>query len=159
VLARNVMHIEPRLRDDAVGVIEFGRLGEMRDVAGMDHERRLYRQHPDLVDALVERAERIRIGGQVETHMAVADLQEGEPPDALRLGLADQADRLRHAARDRPEDAGSGPGHAFQNLASAQTFAIAVMFTSHNQSPKEVAYGDWIVAGGYLFPSYDGNYY
>jgi hypothetical protein len=29
------MHVEPRLRDDAIGVIEFGRLGEVGDIAGV----------------------------------------------------------------------------------------------------------------------------
>src|SRR5512144_2253767 len=34
VLARHVMHVEPSLRDDAIGIVEFGHLGEMGDVAG-----------------------------------------------------------------------------------------------------------------------------
>ncbi len=32
------MNVEPGLRDDLVGVVELVRLGQMRDVAGMDHE-------------------------------------------------------------------------------------------------------------------------
>src|SRR4029077_3359417 len=35
MLARHVMHVEPRLRDDAVGVVEFG---EMGDIAGVNDE-------------------------------------------------------------------------------------------------------------------------
>jgi hypothetical protein len=31
------MHIEAGLGDDAVGIIELGRLGEMREVAGMNN--------------------------------------------------------------------------------------------------------------------------
>src|SRR5262249_834237 len=38
VFARHVMHVEPRLRDDAVGIVEFGWLGEMGDIAGMNDE-------------------------------------------------------------------------------------------------------------------------
>src|SRR5215467_10562588 len=40
MLARHVMHIEASLRDDAIGIVEFGHLGEMRDVAGMNDEGR-----------------------------------------------------------------------------------------------------------------------
>jgi hypothetical protein len=38
VLARHVMHIETRLRDDAVGVVELGRFRQVRDVAGVNDE-------------------------------------------------------------------------------------------------------------------------
>ena len=85
VLARDVVHVEARLRDDAIGVVELGRLGEMRDVAGMNDEGRLHRQRVDLVDRFLERADGIRIGGLVEADMAVADLQECQP---ARLGAA-----------------------------------------------------------------------
>ena len=85
MLARHVMHVEPRLRDDAVGVVELRFQRQMADVAGMDHEGRLVRQRIDLGDGLFERAERIRIGRLVEADMAVADLQEGE---ALALPAA-----------------------------------------------------------------------
>src|SRR6516225_8061946 len=61
VLAGHVVHVEARLRDDAVGIIEFGGLGEMRDIAGMDDERWLRRQSLDLVDRLLERADGVRI--------------------------------------------------------------------------------------------------
>ena len=44
VLARDVVNVEARLGDDAIGVVELGRLGEMRDVAGMNDERRFRRQ-------------------------------------------------------------------------------------------------------------------
>ena len=104
-----------------LGVVELGRLRQMGDVAGVDHEGRLDRQRLDLVDGFFQRAERIGVGRLVEADMAVADLQEGErrpPPCGMRL--ADQAERARHAARDRPEHAGAGPGHAFQHLAAAQ---------------------------------------
>src|SRR5450432_3927480 len=40
VLAGNVVHVELGLRDDTVGVVEFDRLGQMADIAGVNHERR-----------------------------------------------------------------------------------------------------------------------
>src|SRR5262249_50774941 len=42
VFARHVMHVEPRLRDDAIGVVEFRWLGEMGDIAGMNDKGRLH---------------------------------------------------------------------------------------------------------------------
>src|SRR5262249_43381006 len=77
VLTRNVMHVEPGLRDDAVGVVEFGWLGEMGDIAGMNDEGWLHAKRLDLADRFLERAEGVGIGGLVEPDMAVADLQEG----------------------------------------------------------------------------------
>ena len=76
MLAGHVVHVEASLGDDPVGVVEFGRLGQMRDIAGMNDEGWLHRQGLDLVDRLFERADGVGIGGLVETDMAVADLQE-----------------------------------------------------------------------------------
>ena len=79
VFARHVMHVEPGLRDDAVGVVEFGRLGEMGDIAGVNDEGWLDRKRLDLVDRFLERADGVGVGRLVEPDMAVADLQEGQP--------------------------------------------------------------------------------
>ena len=68
------MHVEPGLRDDAVGVVEFGRLGEMGDIAGMNDEGWLHAKRLDLADRFLERAEGVGIGRLVEPDMAVADL-------------------------------------------------------------------------------------
>src|ERR1700722_17985166 len=91
----------------------------MADVAGMDHEGRLLRQCVDLGDGLFECAERIRIGRLVETDMAVADLQESETARFLRDRLAHDAERVRHAAGNGPQNTGAGPGHAFEYFAPA----------------------------------------
>jgi hypothetical protein len=74
MLARHVMHVEPGLRDGAIGVVELGGLGEMCDVAGMNHERRFCGQRFDLPDRFLKRADRIGIGGCMEADMAIADL-------------------------------------------------------------------------------------
>ena len=80
------------------------------------------------------------------------------PLGSLRHGLADEAERARHAAGDGPQHAGAGPGHAFQHLAAAD----AVMFLPvnlvwvgfHDRSPVAIAaYEDQIRATGYLFPA------
>ena len=46
----------------------------------------------------------------------------------------DNAERARHAAGDGPEHAGAGPGHAFQDAASADTVLVVVVI-AHGKSP------------------------
>src|ERR1700756_4979005 len=70
VFAGDVMHIKPRLRDDAVGVVELRFQRKMADVAGMNHEGGLFRHGLDPGDGLFEGAEGVRIGRQMETDMA-----------------------------------------------------------------------------------------
>src|SRR5262249_42920243 len=134
VFARHVMHVEPRLRDDAVGVVEFGRLGEMGDIAGVNDEGWLDRKRIDLVQRFLERADSVRVRRLVESDMAVADLQEGQPTRFDGPCLADNAHRARDPAGDGPQDAGTGPGHAFENFAPADA-ALVVVIRSHRQSP------------------------
>src|SRR5215831_19882719 len=116
MFARNVMHVEPGLRDDAVGVVEFGRLGEMGDIAGMNDERWLHAKRPDLADRFLERAEGVGIGRLVEPDMTVADLQEGQPARFGSRRLADNA----HRARD---------------TATSADAALIVVIRSHRRSP------------------------
>src|SRR5581483_8818790 len=127
VFAGHVMHIELRLRDDPVGVVELLRRRQVADVAGVDHERRLGRQRVHPGDGLFQRAERVRIGGLVEADMAVADLQERQPLGFLGLRFAHDAERMRNAAGNSPQHAGSDPGHAFQHFAPVDA-VVAVEF-------------------------------
>src|SRR6516164_2837005 len=92
----------------------------MGDVAGVDDERRGCRHRVDLGDRLLERAERVRVGGFVEADMAVADLQKCEPARLRLCGrrLPEEAKRPRHTAAHRPEHAGPRPGHALQYSAA-----------------------------------------
>ena len=124
VLARHVMHVETRLRDDAVGVVEFGHLRQMADVAGMKHERRLCRHGVDLADRLFQRAARIGIGRLVETDMAIGDLQEGQSAHFFRRRPFNQAGGARHPGGDRPQNPGADPGHAFQHFPPVQPVAL-----------------------------------
>ena len=78
MLAGNVVNVELGLTDQLVGIVEFVGLGEMGDIAGMDHEGRARLQRLDLADGLAKRAERIRIGRFIEADMAVADMRKGE---------------------------------------------------------------------------------
>src|SRR5439155_14713539 len=134
------MHVEPGLRDDALGVVELRDFREVRDIAGMDHERRPDRQRLDLADRLFERAIDVRIGRLIEADMAVADLQECEGGRRLRRGFPDDAERARHAARDRPEHPGPRPGHAFEDFAPADAI---VMVGCHDSSPMKARALPW----------------
>jgi hypothetical protein len=71
MLARNVVNVELGLTDQLVGIVELVGLGEMGDIARMDHEGRVRLQFLDLADGLTKRAERIQIGRFIEANMAV----------------------------------------------------------------------------------------
>src|SRR5262249_15285393 len=126
VFARHIVHIEPRVRNNAIGIVELRRFRQMRDVARVDHERRLDRQRFHSPDRFFERALGIRIGGLVETHVTVADLQEGETLALLRQRFVDDAERGRYSARNSPQHTCSRPGHTFQNLATAGALLVIV---------------------------------
>ena len=131
MFARRVVNVELGAADHLLRVVEFVRLRRMADVAGMDHERRLVRHRHDLVDRRAERDARIRVGGLGEADVAVGDLDEGKA--AFRcFRRADQA-RSGHAAGDRPNDAGSGPEHAFQGLPAVEP---AFVIVRHDVSPS-----------------------
>src|SRR6266446_2612291 len=120
----------------------------MGDVAGVNRERRLRQHRIDLGDRLLEGAKRVGIGRLVEADMAVADLQERHAGGLGRLRGTDQSQRTGYAARNGPQHAGTGPGHAFQHPAAADaaSFFIAVVIEfAHRQSPWTL---DWVVGTG-----------
>src|SRR6202140_3397060 len=112
----------------------------------MDHEGRLLEQRDDLAYCLLKRAERIGIGRLVEADMAVADLQERQALNFLRLRLAHDAQRVRHAAGNGPQHAGADPGHAFENFASVDAIVaveIAHLPFSHEANGPKGRGGFW----------------
>ena len=113
---------------DLGGGIELGRLREMRDVAGMDHHRRLFLQLGDAVKRRLQGGVRVGVGLLVEADMAVADLDEGEPVARRRSECLAQSQSARNPARDRPDDAGTGPSHAFEETAAVNAVFIVVVF-------------------------------
>ena len=123
VLAGDVVDVEPGALDQRLRRVELGLLREVADVAGVQHEGRLWPQGLDSLDGQAERAGDVGVGGLVEADMAVADLDEAEPARGRlgRLGGADQP-RARHAAGDRPEHARPDPGHAAQQAAPVDDF-------------------------------------
>jgi hypothetical protein len=90
VLAGHVMHVELGLPNQLGGIVELVRLGEVGDVAGVDHEGGTGLHVLGLGDRLVQRPESVRIGRLVEADMAVADLQEGEARGVCGERIAEQ---------------------------------------------------------------------
>ncbi len=124
VLAGNMERLEPRLAQDLVRVVEFLRLGELGDVAGVDDEIGLHRHGPDLGHRLAERRPRVGVRILVEADVAVAHLQEGEGLH-LAAGAAPrrsqglvERNRGGQAPADRPEHSRARPGHAFEETAT-----------------------------------------
>src|SRR5207248_549858 len=83
VLAGNVED-PPRLErsQNLCGGVELPGLRELRDVAGVQHERRSLWQRVQLCDGVLQRADDIGVRLLVEPDVAVADLRE---EDALLL--------------------------------------------------------------------------
>ena len=51
----------------------------MTDVAGVQNEFRRFGEGINLVHCSLQRRDHIRIGGLIEAHMAVADLDKAQP--------------------------------------------------------------------------------
>src|SRR5262249_58479830 len=100
VFAPAEMSVDPRLRDDAVGVVEIGRLGEMGDIAGVNDEGWLDRKRIDFVQRFLVRGDSVRVRRLVESDMAVADLQEGQTTRFDRPCLPGNAHRAADPAGD-----------------------------------------------------------
>jgi hypothetical protein len=115
-------------------LVELGRLGQMRQVAGVHHERRLVGQRVDLADRVPERLLDRGVGGAGEAEVAVADLDE---PQRGRIGgrrryrlAGDVADDL--ATGDGEHHGGAEPRAVPQQLPSRHldhgvTTTVAVM--------------------------------
>jgi hypothetical protein len=88
--------------ENALGRIELFDFGEVGDVAGMHHERRLLWQRVDRVDRLVERAQHVGVRRKREADVAVADLHEREV-------AAGSCCRERTRRRHGEGDAAAGP--------------------------------------------------
>ena len=78
MLAGDEEHRQAGFLQDLVGVVELVVARELRDVAGMDDEIRLFAKRLHLGDSFAEGRAGVGIGRLVEADMAVADLQEGE---------------------------------------------------------------------------------
>ena len=103
MFTRNVVHVEPGLRDDVVGVVEFGRLGEMGDIARMNDKGWFNGKSLDLVDRFLERARPYAVPGlRGEVGVDRIEGHDGREQRGLRQSLAPGAHRgLRRAQHVR----------------------------------------------------------
>ena len=83
-------------------------------------------QRVDLFDGGVQCARHVRVSGLVEAHVGVADLHEME--FALGgFGILAEGAGAQNAAADGPEDAGSGPSHAFEESAAVDAVVVVIV--------------------------------
>src|SRR6478609_10389247 len=79
VLSRNEERfLRPCFPQDLIGRVELRSLGELRDVSGMEQERRLDGHRIDLSDRGAKRGGHVGVCGFVEADVTVADLHEEE---------------------------------------------------------------------------------
>jgi len=130
--------------EELIGRVELGRLGEMRDVAGVDHEGGIEIERIDPLDRLAQGRRDIRVGFLAEADMAVADLDEAEFLRGLLVGdsggcRADQIDRCRDAAHKGPEHSRSRPRHALQQAPPVQ--AVVAHIAGHLRLRGSLGFG------------------
>jgi hypothetical protein len=79
VLARDRVHtIDPDFLEHLGGLTEFLRLGQMTDIAGVNHQRRPLRESIDVRNGTTQATDDVRVGFLMETDVRVTDLDEGE---------------------------------------------------------------------------------
>src|SRR5207342_1612654 len=99
--------------EDFIRRVEFLRLGELRDITGVQHKRGALGQRIELVDRLTQRCRDVLVRLLREADVAVADLGE---EDALSLGVREEwqtahREGLWNTARHSPDGCGSRPRH------------------------------------------------
>ena len=128
--------------DDLIGRIELLGLGQLCDVAGVQHQCRRLGHCIQAVHGELQRGGYILIGGLAEANVAVADLRE---EDLVLLRLIQRIQR-RHgegfgnASTHDPDDAGAGPSHAFEEAATVYPVVLVVVFdifTHMRPAPSE----------------------
>jgi hypothetical protein len=114
--------------EDLVEGVEFGGLGKVGEVAGVENQVRLADGGVDLVDGHLQGTVDVGVGRLVEADVAVADLNESEVGGfGLVFGSAEQL-RTGYAAGERPYYGGAGPLHALQK---APAVYVVIKFGNH----------------------------
>src|SRR5271168_5318646 len=127
VLAGNVVDLAgAEAFEHLGGGVELGGLGEVRDVAGVEHEFRSDGQSVDAIDGDLKRGGDVRVRGLVEAEVAVADLGKGEfaGVDLLAEELGRHGEGFEDAAVHHAEHPGAGPGHAGQEAAAVHAVVM-----------------------------------
>jgi hypothetical protein len=104
----------------------FPRLGGVAEISSVNDEVRLLRQAVNLIDGRLERTGDVGIRRLVETHVAIANLDEVELP-FCRGHLLAEGLRCQDAAANCPNDSSSGPGHTLQEAAPVNAVFIVIV--------------------------------
>ena len=120
MLAGHEQHaVGAQLAQHLVRRVELVGLRELRDIAGVQHERGALGERVEARDGLAQRAGHVVVRVLVEADVAVADLREQEAARrrVARRRAAEHA-RHRHAAIERPEQTRASPRHAAEKAAA-----------------------------------------
>src|ERR1035438_8454880 len=96
----------------------------MTDVPGVQDESGRHWQRVDLVNRGLQRTNHVGVCGFVETHMAIADLNETEfslECTVTHSGNASQAEGTQHSAFDHAKNTRARPCHALQEAAAVDS--------------------------------------
>src|SRR6266850_168257 len=105
----------------------------MREIAGVQDERRLFGSRLDLCDGGTQRGGDIGVRRLVEPDMAIADLDEAEAAHAPAVtqgaarGLLNRH-ALEHAALQGPHGSSADPSHTLQEPAPIPNLLVIVLF-------------------------------
>src|SRR5580698_9835743 len=109
--------------------IEFTWLRELAQITGVDDEIRRVRHRIDLVDRRLQSSGDVRIRRFVKADVTVADLHKTEVPAFAGTFAVIFGECPRHwyAAAHGPDQACTGPCHAFQEPATIDTIVVEVL--------------------------------
>src|SRR5580704_16462003 len=138
--------------ENLIDSVELFRLGKMTDIAGVQKELRSHRQRIDFLDRRVECSHDIWIGGFVEAHVAVADLDKAEVTLGVtcrEIAETAKAVGLQDSATQYAERAGASPGHTLEEAAAVNAILIVVVekkivvFRFHGYTSFRQKVSDW----------------
>src|SRR6202140_3220124 len=109
--------------------IEFTRLRELTQIAGVNDEIRFVGHRVDLVDCRLQSGGDVRVGRLVKTDVTVADLDKAEVPAfagifAVAFG---ECSRYWDATAHGPDQPGPRPCHALQEPARITAIVVEVL--------------------------------
>src|SRR5713101_3993387 len=109
--------------------VEFTRLRELTQIAGVNDEIRLVGQRVDFIDRRLQSRSDIRICWLVKADVAVADLDKAEVPafaGILTVAFG-ECPRYRDATAHGPDKACPRPCHALQEPATINAVVVEVL--------------------------------
>src|SRR6266446_4231836 len=109
--------------------IEFTRLRELTQIAGVNDEIWFVGHRVDLVDRRLQSSGDVRVSRLVKSDVAVADLDKAEVPTfAGVLAVAfSECPRYRDATAHGPDQPGSRPCHALQEPATINAIIVEIL--------------------------------